>query len=135
MEIDTAMLKPGLKGRIDLVVDDKNTAKSLGSGALPVFGTPFLVAMMEAASIRAVEKFIPEGCSTVGTAIDIKHSAASPVGIKVWFESELVEVDRRALRFKVQGFDEKGLIGEGSHERFIIEVNKFMAKAEARKNG
>lgn len=125
-------MNTGLKGRADAVVNESNTAKSLGSGALEVFGTPYMIAMMEKASASAVAGELEEGCGTVGTHLDVSHDSATPMGMKVWAESELVEVDGRRLVFDVKAYDECGLIGQGRHERFIIKSDKFLAKCQAK---
>ena len=126
-----ALLKPGVTGeKIDMVTDE-NTALSCGSGGLAVYATPAMAALMEGACVAALE--LPEGFSTVGTDLDIKHLSATPLGLKVRALGELVSVDNRALCFKVEAFDEAGKIGEGTHKRFIIENEKFMRKALSKK--
>lgn len=120
-------LRMGLKGRAEAIVHEKNTAKSMGSGSLEVFATPALVALMEAAAVNAL--VLDEGESSVGTALEIKHSAATPIGLKVWAEAELVEVDRRRLVFEVKAYDDVEEIGSGRHERFIIQEERFLSKA------
>ena len=124
-------IKPGIRGRAEKVVDSSNIAKTMGSGTLEVFATPAMIALMEEAAVRALD--LPEGQSSVGTSLDIKHVAATPIGMKVWAEAELVEVDRRRLVFNVEAFDESEKIGYGRHERFIIDIEKFLNKAEAKK--
>ena len=116
----------GLKGRAEKVVDQTNTAKEMGSGSLDVFATPALVAMMEEAAVKAL--VLEAGQSSVGVSLDIKHTAATPLGMKVWANAELIEIDRRRLVFKVEAFDEKEQIGSGKHERFLIDSEKFMSK-------
>ena len=128
-----AEIIPGLKGRAEKTVNETNTAKTMGSGLLDVFATPALVAMMEEAAVNALE--LGEGQSSVGVSLDIKHVAATPIGIKVWALAELIEVDRRRLVFKVEAFDEKELIGSGIHERFLIDADKFMAKTQMKLSG
>lgn len=119
-------LKIGLKGRAENIVNKENTAKNMGSGSLDVFATPALVALMEAAAVNALQ--LEAGESSVGTALEITHSAATPVGMKVWAEAELIEVDRRRLVFEVNAFDEVEKIGSGRHERFIIQEERFLSK-------
>lgn len=125
----------GLKGRSDTVVTPENTANAVGSGLVPVFATPYMIALMENSAVNAVTDHLAEGQGTVGTRLDVSHDAATPIGMKVWAESTLKEVDGKRLVFDVTAYDEAGLIGKGSHERFIINVEKFMAKCEAKKNG
>ncbi len=119
----------GLKGRAETVVSDANTAQAACSGALPVFGTPFMCALMEEAAWKSIAPHLEEGQSTVGTRLDISHDSATPVGMKVWAESEVTEADGKRLVLKVAAYDERGLIGQGTHERFIITSERFLAKA------
>ena len=120
----------GIKGKVETVVNEANTAKFVGSGSLDVFATPNMVGLMEQAAQMSVAPYLEEGQGTVGTRLDISHDAATPLGMKVHAESELVAIDRRKLTFKVAAYDEKGLIGEGMHERFIIDITKFQNKAD-----
>jgi len=129
------MLEAGIKGRQEVMVTKENSASAQGSGLLEVFATPAMVALMEKTAWMSIASCLNEGEGTVGTMLQIKHSAATPVGMKVWCESELIEVDGRRLVFHVEAFDEKGKIGEGEHERFIIQNEKFMKKALAKKEG
>jgi predicted thioesterase len=124
------ILKPGLQAEKTIVVTDKYTASAWGSGSLDVFATPAMIAFMEGAAHSAVEKFLPPHWSTVGTEINIKHLAATPLGMKVIAKAELLCAAGRALSFRVEAFDETGKIGEGTHSRFIIENEKFMAKVK-----
>ena len=105
------------------------SAARVGSGLVDVFATPMMIALIEKTCNESVLPYLEEGQGTVGTLVNVAHSAATPIGMRVWCESELVEVDRRRLVFKVKAFDECGPIGEGSHERFIIDTAKFAAKA------
>lgn len=123
------MLKPGIKGRQEVMVTEDNSANALGSGLLEVFATPAMVALMEKTAWMSVDPYMNDGEGTVGTLLNITHSSATPAGMTVWCESELTEVDGRRLVFHVEVFDEKGKIGEGEHERFVIQNEKFMRKA------
>lgn len=123
----------GAKGRAETVVTEHNTANAVGSGLVPVFATPYMIALMENAAVNAVTPYMAEGEGTVGTHLDVSHDAATPIGMKVWAEAELVQVDRKALTFQVTAFDEAGMIGKGTHSRFIISVDRFLSKAEQRK--
>ena len=125
----------GLKGRAEAVVSDQNTAQAACSGALPVFGTPFMCALMEEAAWKSIAPHLEAGQSTVGTKLDITHDSATPVGMKVWAESEVTEVDGKRLVLKVAAYDEKGLIGQGTHERFIITDERFLAKTAKKLEG
>lgn len=126
------MIVIGIKEKIEKVVEEENLASSMKSGLLPVFATPGMVALMEETSWKCVAPYLEEGCGTVGTSLEIKHVAATPLGMKVYCESELVEVDGRRLVFNVKVYDEKELIGEGKHERFIVNNEKFTAKANSK---
>ena len=123
----------GAKGRVDGVVTDQLTAAAIGSGSVEVFATPYMVAAMENAACEALRPYYGEGENSVGTKLEISHDAATPVGMKYWAEAEVTEVDRRRIVLKVTAYDETGVIGSGTHERFIIQMEKFLAKAEAKK--
>ena len=118
----------GLKYKEEKIVTMNDTAKIFGSGAAEVFATPMMIGLMEAASMNAVKDYLPKGHSTVGTMVNIKHISATKIGKRVWAEAELVEIDRKKLVFKIDAYDEDKKIGEGSHERFIIDEAKFMSK-------
>ena len=122
----------GLKGRAKTQVTQANTATAACSGALPVFGTPFLCALMEEAAWKSIAPHLEAGQSTVGTRLDISHDSATPVGMKVWAESEVTQVDGRRIELKVAAYDEKGPIGQGTHQRFIVQDEKFLARAAAK---
>ncbi|MBP3898254.1 MAG: thioesterase family protein [Mogibacterium sp.] len=127
-----AELKPGITGSAQDTVTEERTAASMGSGGLRVYATPRMTAMMEYTAWASVEPYMEDGMGTVGTRLEISHVAASPVGAEISYESELTEVDRRRLVFSVRAFDDAGLIGEGIHERFIIDNAKFMSRAESK---
>jgi len=118
-------LKPGLKGTAEIVVGTRDTAPHVGSGKIGVLATPIMVNLMEAAALQAVERFMPSGFQTVGTHLDVKHFAATPVGLRVSAEAELVTVEGRTLTFRLSAADEREVIGEGTHERLIINVERF----------
>ena len=123
----------GTKGRADCLVTNDNTAAAAGSGTLPVFATPWMAALMEQAAQTSLQPYLNEGESSVGTRLSIDHLSATPVGLKVWAESEVTAVDGRKIWLDVAAYDEAGLIGKGTHERFIIAAERFLAKAEAKK--
>ena len=125
MEYD--MLK-GLCHSETLVVEHKDTAAVYGSGSLEVFATPAMIALMEKTCLESVNSQIGEGNTTVGIAVNIKHLKASPVGSTIRCEAKLIEVDRKRLVFEVQCFEGETLIGEGTHERFVVDSEKFMGK-------
>ena len=118
----------GMKGEATTVVVHENTAASVGAGGVEVFGTPMMIALMENAAWKAVENALDTGHVTVGTVVNVKHLAATPLGQKVRAIAELMEVDRRRLVFKVEAYDEKQKIGEGQHERFIVDLERFINK-------
>ena len=118
----------GLKNKKEKVVSSKDTAAALGSGGVKVFATPMMVALIENTCLEAVDDKLPEGYSTVGIHLNVSHIGATKIGKKVWAEVELLEQDRKKLIFKVEAFDEDKKIGEGLHERFIINVDKFINK-------
>lgn len=126
------MLEAGIKGRKESTVTKELSAEALGSGLLPVYATPAMVALMEGAASESVAPYLEEGMTTVGTALNIKHTAATPIGMRVFCESTLTEIDGRRLVFSVTVFDECGEIGSGTHERFVIKSDKFMAKTNAK---
>jgi fluoroacetyl-CoA thioesterase len=118
----------GVKGKEELIVSYEDTAARYGSGLVEVYATPAMVALMEKTCLTSVLPFLPEGYGTVGVKVDIVHSKATPIGMLVTCESNLLEVDRRRLVFELVARDEKGEIGKGRHERFIIDTRKFMEK-------
>lgn len=128
-------IEVGMKGRAETVVSQANTAHAACSGALPVFGTPFMCALMEEASWKSIAPHLEPGQSTVGTKLSVSHDSASPVGIKVWAESEITLVDGKRIELKVAAYDEKGLIGQGTHERFIITDERFLSKTAKKLEG
>lgn len=121
----SAALNPGLTGSAEIVVGTRDTAPHVGSGKIGVLATPIMVNLMEAAALQAVERFMPPGHQTVGTRLDVRHFAATPVGLKVRASAELTHVDGRTLTFRLQAEDEREAIGEGVHERLIINVERF----------
>ncbi|TGE32486.1 thioesterase family protein [Desulfosporosinus sp. Sb-LF] len=129
----TLNLQLGVQGQAETMVTSLNTAEAMGSGTLEVFATPAMVALMEQAAVNALN--LPVGQSSVGTSMSIAHTAATPLGSKVSAIAKLVEIDRRRLVFTVEAHDEVGQIGIGKHERFIIDVESFLSKAQMRKQG
>lgn len=122
----------GMKGRAETLVAPENTASAVGSGLVPVFATPMMIALMENAAVNAVSACLEEGQGTVGTSLSVSHDAATPIGMKVWAEAVLTQVEGKKLVFEVKAFDEAGPIGGGSHERFVIQTEKFLAKVQAK---
>ncbi len=125
----------GLKGRAETIVNESNTAQAACSGALPVFGTPFMCALMEEAAWKSIAPYLEEGQSTVGTRLNVSHDSATPIGMKVWAESEITQVEGKRILLKVTAYDETGMIGTGGHERFIVTDQRFLAKAAGKLEG
>lgn len=122
----------GIKGFKEIIVTEELTARSMGSGNLEVYATPAMIALMEGTAAESVKSELDEGKGSVGTSIKVKHLAATPIGMRVRCESELIETSGRRLVFRVSAFDEKDKIGEGTHERFIISNDKFQSKANSK---
>jgi len=127
------MLETGIKNSIEQVVTEELTASHIGSGTVRVFSTPMMIALMEKTCRNCVKPYLEEGQETVGTHVNVSHVSSTPVGMNVRSECELIGIDRRKLTFKVAAYNEKGLIGEGLHDRFIIDVARFRDKNEENK--
>ncbi len=125
---DLSQLRVGLAGEARITVDERNIASARGATGRRVFSTPDLVGLCERAAINAVDRFLPEGWATVGYSVDIKHLAASPMGFQVRARAEVIEIDRRRLKFKVEAWDQVEKVGEGSHERFVVDLERLMWK-------
>ena len=128
-------LIPGLTAEIEHIVINDDTALKWGSGLLPVFSTPALVGLMESAAVKALNGYLPPGQTTVGGHIDVRHLAATPVGMKVHARAEMIAVDKNKLVFKIQAWDEVELIGEADHDRFLIDEARFVAKVQTKYMG
>lgn len=129
------MLPVGTKGKTETIVTEDMTALKVGSGEAMVLATPVMAALMEKAAQDSVKTLIEEGKTTVGTALSIRHVSATPVGMRVWAETEVTAVSEngRMITFAVSAYDEKGLIGEGTHERAIVTLARFQEKTDAKK--
>ena len=125
-------LEIGIKNQREMKVDETKSAVSAGSGTLLVFGTPFVAALMEQTAEESVRPYLEHGQATVGTKLVLNHTAATPMNRTVSCESELVAIDRRRLVFRVIVCDEAGQVADAEHERFIVDEEKFMAKANSR---
>lgn len=121
-------LKVGDQFTSELIVEEKHTAAAFGSGSIYVFSTPMMIGLMENASLKCAESGLPEGQSTVGTFVNVKHMAATPMNMKVKATATLIEIEGKKLLFKVEAFDEKEMIGEGTHGRYIIDAEKFLKR-------
>lgn len=123
----------GLKGRAETVVVQSNTAAAVGSGLVPVFATPSMIALMEQAAASSLTPHLEEGQGSVGVHLDVSHESATPIGMKVWAESEVTEVEGKQITFAVTAHDEAGPIGRGTHKRVLITVDRFLAKTAQKK--
>ena len=128
--IDLSRLRTGLKGAAELVVGEEHTAPFVGSGRVRVLATPVMINLMEAAALDAVEKLLPAGHQSLGIRLDVRHYAATPVGMRVRATAKLVKVDGRTLDFRVEARDEKEAIGDGLHERVVVNVARFDARVQ-----
>ena len=125
-------IEVGLKGRSDTVVTEHNTANAIGSGLVPVFATPYMIALMENAAANSLLPYLAEDEGSVGTQLNVAHTSATPIGMKVWANTEVTAVEGKKINFSVTAFDEAGEIGHGIHERFIIKLERFLAKAQGK---
>ena len=118
-------IKPGLRGSAELVVGEEHTAPSIGSGKVRVLATPVMINLIEAAALAAIEHLLPQGYQSLGTHLDVRHVAATPVGMRVRATAQVIAQEGRTIRFRVDARDEKDLIGDGTHERVVVNVAKF----------
>ncbi len=130
MAIDLQGLRVGLKGTAELVVAEEHTAPRVGSGRVHVLATPVMINLIEAAALAAAEHLLPEGHQSLGTHLDVRHIAATPVGMKVRASVELVKIEGRTLSFRVEARDEVELIGDGMHERVVVNVARFDVRVQ-----
>lgn len=126
-------LKVGIKGAASVTVTESNTAVAYGSGGVSVFATPAMIGLMEKAALTSVEPLLDSGMTTVGTRVDVQHLAATPIGMVVTAESELVEIEGKRLVFRVEARDEVEAVGRGTHERYIVPEQKFLGKAAGKR--
>lgn len=126
---------PGLRGTVELVVGDEHTAPHVGSGRVKVLATPVVINLLEAAALAAVEHLLPEGHQSLGTDLSVRHFAATPVGMRVSAEAELVAVEGRTLRFRVAARDDREPISAGTHERVVVNVARFDQRMERKARG
>jgi fluoroacetyl-CoA thioesterase len=119
-------LKPGITGEATTMVVRENSASYLGAGGVDVFATPMMILLMENASAGVVARLLDHGDATVGTLVNVRHLAATPIGQQVRAIAELSEIDGRRLVFKVEAYDEQRKIGEGQHERYIVNLDRFL---------
>jgi predicted thioesterase len=138
-EQNLAAIQPGLRGEVELIVAEEHTAQHLGSGTVQVLATPQMVLLMERAGVAAVDHLLPDGYRTVGTRLDVQHLAPTPVGFEVRATAELIDVDGRRLVFRVQvheePFGEGHLVGQGTHQRAIINLQGFSERVAQKTSG
>lgn len=125
-------LQPGLTGQVQETVEEQHTAPHLGSGMVPVMATPTMISLMESAAVEAIEHLLPEGYQSVGIRIDVRHLAPTPVGMQVTARAELTKVEGRILTFRVTAEDEQEQVGEGIHQRAIIDAASFQERIKAK---
>jgi len=128
-------LQPGLTGTAEIVVGDEHTAPSIGSGKVRVLATPVMINLIEAAALAAIEHLLPPGYQSLGTHLDVRHIAATPVGMKATATATVTRVDGRTVHFQVEARDEKDLIGHGTHERVVVNVAKFDQRVQRKLSG
>jgi predicted thioesterase len=132
--VDTK-LEPGLTGRAQLTVTDSETAAHVGSGGVAALATPVMVGLMEAAAVNAVDHLLPDGMRSVGTYVEVRHVAPTPVGMRVTARAELVDVRGRTLTFRVVALDDREQVGEGSHRRAVVDEAQFYERVRAKAAG
>lgn len=125
----------GLKGSAEITVGEQHTAPRIGSGKVHVLATPVMINLIEAAALAAVEDRLPPGFQSLGTVLNVRHIAATPVGMRVSASAEVVSVEGRTIRFRVEARDEKDLIGDGTHERVVVNVAKFDERVQGKLKG
>jgi fluoroacetyl-CoA thioesterase len=130
--VDLSKLRPGLIGSAEVLVGPEHTAPSIGSGVIPVLGTPVMINLMEAAALAAAEHLLPAGHQSLGIHLDVRHVAATPIGMRARATAELTNIDGRTLTFRVEARDEKELIGDGTHQRVVVNVARFDQRVQAK---
>lgn len=131
----SSYLQPGLTGKSETIVTQERTAQAVGSGLVPVFGTPSLIALLEEAAVNAVSAHLGAGETSVGVHLDVRHTAATPIGMGVRAQATLIQIDGRRLTFRVEAHDDVEQVAEGTHQRVIVDRNRFMQRAKAKGGG
>jgi fluoroacetyl-CoA thioesterase len=126
------LLRVGLIGEANIIADDSQSALTLGSGSLSVFATPAMLALMENAAVRALEPVLDDGYSSVGIEVNIRHISATPLGETITAVAEVTRVEDRRVTFEIRAWDDREMIGEGTHVRFIIHVDRFLERLQDR---
>jgi fluoroacetyl-CoA thioesterase len=127
---DLSKLRPGLKGTAEIMVGDEHTAPRVGSGRVRVLATPVMINMMEAAALDAIENLLPPGYQSLGTHLSIGHYAATPVGMRLRANAEVTKIDGRNVEFRVEAHDDRDRVGDGTHTRVIVNVERFDARVQ-----
>ena len=130
--VDLTRITPGLTGQAEIIVTPDKTAPFVGSGRIAVLATPVMINVIEAAALAAVEHLLPAGHQSLGTRLDVRHIAATPVGMRVRATAKLISVDGRTLEFRVEAHDERDLIGDGAHTRLVVNVARFDQRVQAK---
>jgi fluoroacetyl-CoA thioesterase len=125
MAADLSRVQPGLRGEAGLTVSEEHTAPRIGSGAIHVLATPVMINLFEAAALAAMERLLPPGYQSLGTVLNIRHIAATPVGMRVIASAVVERVEGRTVFFRVEARDEREPIGDGTHERVVVNVERF----------
>jgi len=133
MAADLSALRPGLRGEASLVVADEHTAPRVGSGAIRVLATPVMINLFEAAALDAVEPLLPPGYQSLGTVLNVRHIAATPVGMRVTASAVVDKVEGRTIFFRLEARDERELIGDGTHERVVVNVARFDERVQRKR--
>jgi len=131
----SAQLRSGMTGEARLLVGEEHTAPSIGSGKVHVLATPVMINVIEAAALDAVERFLPAGYQSLGTVLSVRHIAATPVGMRVRATARITKVDGRTIFFSVSVADDKELVGDGTHERVVVNVAKFDERVQRKLAG
>jgi predicted thioesterase len=133
--LDLSPIHPGLTGTADLVVAAEHTAPRVGSGQIAVLATPVMINLMEAAALAAVEHLLPKGHQSLGIHLDVRHFAATPVGLRVAAAAAVVAVEGRTITFRVEARDEREVVGEGTHARVVVNVGRFDQRVRKKLSG
>ncbi len=133
--VDLSAIKPGLTGRASIKVSDAQTAPEIGSGKVAVLATPVMINMMEAAALDAIERLLPEGHQSLGTHLDVGHYAATPVGMTLRATAEVTKIEGRTVEFRVEAFDDRERVGDGTHARVVVNVGRFDARVQRKLSG
>ena|SRR6185436_10042384 len=131
----SSLIRPGLTGRAELVVGEEHTAPRVGSGKVHVLATPVMINLIEAAALDALDRHLPQGYQSLGTLLNVRHVAATPVGMRVFASVVIEKIENRTVSFRVEAKDEKELIGDGTHERVVVNVEKFDLRVQRKLRG